>query len=487
MKKVSLFATIIATAVVTGGITAFAVTKSGIHDGGKAYSASTPGPAAHFTSYEPQKYPDLTYAAENAVKGVVRIEVTQEVQSRQRGGGGMSPFDFFFGIPEGYQQQPQQQPREAVTGGGSGVIISPDGYIVTNNHVVKDATKLRVILEDNRFFDAKVIGTDPSSDIALIKIEASNLPMLPFGNSDDLRLGEWVLAIGSPYGLQSTITAGIVSAKARDLGVSGGKNSLESFIQTDAAVNQGNSGGALVNAAGELVGVNTIITSPNGSFIGYSFAVPSTIVKKVATDLKELGTVNRAQLGIMFSAVDNYFLENTGKEKGITEKGGLYVAEVLDGGAASAAGIKEGDIITEFNGVKVNDADRLRMEVAKLRADDKVKVIVKRGGEVKQFDVVLRNSVDNANVSVAAGSLGGKFIDIDKQDAGDLRIAGGVLVTSVDQNGILAKAGIRRGYIITHINGKQIVSADDLGRITEKIASIKGINNEGRSFTYSVK
>ena len=242
---------------------------------------------SHFASLEQaQSYPDLTYAAENAVKAVVNIEAIQEIEVRQQGMMPYNPFFEFFGFPQPQQGGGQPQKREQKSG-GSGVIISTDGYIVTNNHVVDGATKLRVKLNDGRVFDAKVIGKDPTTDVALIKVEAENLPILKFGSSDDLRLGEWVLAIGSPFDLQSTITAGIVSAKARQLDVIPNEFRIESFIQTDAAVNPGNSGGALVNIRGELVGINTVIKSSTGSYIGYSFAVPESIVRKVVNDLRE--------------------------------------------------------------------------------------------------------------------------------------------------------------------------------------------------------
>ena len=264
MKKVTLFATVVAASMLAGGVTAYTIGQVASNDT-RTYTPAAFGEQAgnHFTSYEADKYPDLTYAAENAVKGVVNIEVTKEVKSSRNsrfgGGGGFDPFFEFFGIPQGSFEQPQQPQQQR--GGGSGVIISPDGYIVTNNHVVEDASEVKVTLNDNRTFTAKVIGTDPTTDVALVKIDATDLPNIPFGESDALRLGEWVLAIGSPYGLQSTVTAGIISAKARNLDIIPSQFRIESFIQTDAAVNPGNSGGALVNTRGELVGINTLIKS----------------------------------------------------------------------------------------------------------------------------------------------------------------------------------------------------------------------------------
>ena len=286
----------IAAGAASGGVVAWSILspaeKNGTHVVTPQSGAVSDDPfsqaGTHFTSYQAEQYPDLTYAAENAVKAVVNIEVVQEIEVPERQ---YDPFFEFFGIPQQGRRGPSTQERR---GGGSGVIISADGYIVTNNHVVDEATRLRVKLSDGRTFDAKVIGTDPTTDVALVKIEAEDLPTLPFGSSDSLRLGEWVLAIGSPYNLQSTITAGIVSAKARQLDVIPSEFRIESFIQTDAAVNPGNSGGALVNTRGELVGINTVIKTMTGSYVGYSFAVPETIVRKVVVDLKEYGVVQRA-------------------------------------------------------------------------------------------------------------------------------------------------------------------------------------------------
>ena len=374
MKKVTLFATVVAASMLAGGVTAYTIGQVAGNDT-RTYTPAAFGEQAgnHFTSYEADKYPDLTYAAENAVKGVVNIEVTKEVKSSRNsrfgGGGGFDPFFEFFGIPQGSFEQPQQPQQQR--GGGSGVIISPDGYIVTNNHVVEDASEVKVTLNDNRTFTAKVIGTDPTTDVALVKIDATDLPNIPFGESDALRLGEWVLAIGSPYGLQSTVTAGIISAKARNLDIIPSQFRIESFIQTDAAVNPGNSGGALVNTRGELVGINTVIKSPTGSFAGYSFAVPTSIVKKVVVDLKEYGVVQRAMLGVTFQEINDAFIEQRGKETGINEKGGVYVVEVDPEGAAHAAGIRKGDVIIGIQELSIDNSSKLLEEIAKHRPNDK--------------------------------------------------------------------------------------------------------------------
>ncbi len=433
-------------------------------------------------------YPDLTFAAENAVKAVVNIESIQEVEVRQQ--IPYNPFFDFFGFPQPQQGGGQPQKREQRSG-GSGVIISADGYIVTNNHVVEHATKLRVKLNDGRVFDAKIIGKDPTTDIALIKVEAEALPVLQFGSSDNLRLGEWVLAIGSPFDLQSTITAGIVSAKARQLDVIPNEFRIESFIQTDAAVNPGNSGGALVNARGELVGINTVIKSSTGSYIGYSFAVPESIVRKVVNDLREYGVVQRALLGVSFRYIDQDFIDQMGKDTGIKEFGGAYVASVVEGGSSSEAGLRKGDIILEIDGVKITSGTTLTEQIGKHRPNDKINLLVKRGDNVKQFEVVLRNKAGKAELLTkedvdVVEVLGGRFADIDERAARKLDIRGGVQVQSIKQGGLLAKARVREGFVITHINDKAIRSVSDLGRLTEKIQSIDGVYPNGKSASYVV-
>ena len=490
MKKVFFYLGIVAVAALAGGVTAWTLGRN--MEPRVAYIdrevERTPALGTHFTSYQSDRYPDLTYAAENAVKAVVNIEAVQEVEVQGRSFG-YDPFLEFFGIPQrGYDRggRPQKQERRA---GGSGVIISPDGYIVTNNHVIEDATRLRVKLNDGRVFDAEVIGTDPTTDVALIKVEGKELPTLPFGSSDALRLGEWVLAIGSPYNLQSTITAGIVSAKARQLGVIPSEFSIESFIQTDAAVNPGNSGGALVNTHGELVGINTLIQSQTGSYVGYSFAIPESIVRKVVVDLKEYGVVQRAMLGITFRLVDQSFLDSEGKDLGIDELGGVYVASVLDGGAASEAGIRKGDIILDIDGVKLEQASTLQEQVAKHRPNDKVNLSVKRDGKVKQMEVTLRNKAGKTELLTredvdVVELLGGKFADAGTKLCRELDIRGGVQVVSIKADGILARARVREGFVITHINDRQVLSLSDMQRMTEKVRSIDGIYPNGRAASY---
>ncbi len=501
MKNKGLFvaAAVIASALI-GGVTAYTVTrvsnpsKQEVRTIEKVVESGFENAGSHFTAYSPDQYPDLTYAAENAVKGVVGVIKTEEIpQYSSR--GGFDPFLEFFGIPQREQQdQGETRYREQMSG-GSGVIISPDGYIVTNHHVVVNASKLSVKLPDGKTYDAKLVGTDEDTEIALLKIEATGLPSLPFGSSDALRLGEWVLAIGNPYELHSTVTHGIVSAKSRTLGAiqtSGGMG-IESFIQTDAAVNPGNSGGALVNTKGELVGINTLIKSPTGTFTGYSFAVPETIVRKVVADLKEYGVVQRALIGILYVPIDDRFIRTEGEELGIKETGGIYVEEVAKEGAAEAAGIKKGDIITEMDGVTITDGASVANVISRKRPGDIIKIIAKRDGKVKQFDVTLRNKAGKSELIAkdtfdAVKSLGGEFANInlsDKQKK-ELGIKGGIQVASIERGGILDRAHVQKGYIITHINDTPIYSVNDLYKIADKITFIEGVYPNGRPMSYSL-
>lgn len=491
MKKAFLILGLVAVSAAAGGLTAWTVSV----DRGDSVAyierevERTPALGTQFTSYQAEQYPDLTYAAENAVKAVVNIEAIQQVEMPQR--RGYDPFLEFFGIPQDYGRgdgRPQYREQRA---GGSGVIISEDGYIVTNNHVVDGASKLKVKLNDGRSFDAKLIGKDSATDLALLKVEGKELPTLAFGSSDALRLGEWVLAIGSPFDLQSTITAGIVSAKARQLGAIPNDFRIESFIQTDAAVNPGNSGGALVNTHGELVGINTLIKSQTGSYVGYSFAIPESIVRKVVVDLKEFGVVQRALLGVQFRVVDQDFLDTEGKELGIKDLGGAYVAAVVEGGAASEAGIRKGDVILDIDGVKIVEPSTLQEQIAKRRPNDTVKLSVKRDGKVKQFDVTLRNKagktelVTKEDVDVV-DALGGKFADAGAKLCRELDIKGGVQVVGIKADGILARARVKQGFVITHINDRPVYSLSDMQRMTEKVRSIDGVYPNGRSASYTL-
>ncbi len=404
-----------------------------------------------------QQLPDLTFAAENSVHAVVHI-ATQSV----RGGGWTSGnpfFDEFFGLR---QQQPQIE-----TGFGSGVILSEDGFIVTNNHVIENAENIKVILNNKKEYTAKLIGADPSTDLALLKIDGDNLPYLTYGDSDELKLGEWVLAVGNPFNLNSTVTAGIVSARARPLGINSDDYSIESFIQTDAAVNPGNSGGALVNQQGNLVGINTAIASRTGSFSGYSFAVPVSIVRKVVQDLKEYGMVQRALLGVNIQNIDASLAE----KNGIKNLEGVYVAAVTENGAARDAGIKEGDVIISVAGESVNSSSELQEKVSQFRPGDNIEIIVKRNGDKKLFNVTLRNRHgDTQIVRDNAIVLGASFESVSSEDKQNLRIGNGIKISKLE-SGKLKDAGLSKGFIITHVNKKPIFEVNDLKR---EIGNAKG-------------
>ncbi len=500
MKKTAflLFGAAVVSAV-AGGITAIGVDRylSQHSIGGVVNDVVTssrgerePQAGNHFTAYQAEQYPDLTYAAENAVKAVVNIEAVKEVQMGGRSYGYDSFYDF-FGIPYGGRGgygQPQTREQKS---GGSGVIITQDGYIVTNNHVIENATKLKVKLNDGRAFDAKLVGTDPTTDVALIKVEGEDLPTIPFGDSDALRLGEWVLAIGSPFDLQSTITAGIVSAKARHLGVITEDFPIESFIQTDAVVNPGNSGGALVNTRGELVGINTVIKSSTGTYMGYSFAVPETIVRKVVMDLKEYGVAQRAMLGVSYRAIDEDFVEQLGDELGIKKAGGLYINEVVENSAAAEAGLRKGDIITAIDGVKTDDASVLVEKIAQRRPGDKITISYKRNDSDKKVDVVLKNRVGKSEpitreTTDVAAALGGKFSDVSKQMCQKLEIRGGVQVSGIKRDGLLGRSGVKEGFVITFINDRPVLSVADLQRMDDKISTIDGVYPNGQAVRYVI-
>jgi Do/DeqQ family serine protease len=432
--------------------------------------------AARYINYpadSEQQLPDLTFAAEKSIHTVVHI-ATQSVRTGQWSSG--NPFlDEFFGFQKSEPQISQ--------GFGSGVILSKDGYIVTNNHVIENAQNIKVILNDKREFEARLIGTDPSTDIALLKIAAEDLAFLTYGNSENLKLGEWVLAVGNPFNLTSTVTAGIISARARNLGINQDAASIESFIQTDAAVNPGNSGGALVNQQGNLVGINTAIASRTGSYTGYSFAVPVTIVKKVVEDLKEFGEVQRALLGVNIGDVN---AEIANKLK-LDKVEGVYVGGVSDNSAAKEAGIKEGDVILFVENEKTKTSAELQEKISQYRPGDDVKVVVLRDNEKKQFTVTLRNrhgdtQIVRDNITV----LGAEFEKISEKEKKDLEIGQGIKITNLEK-GKLKDAGLKVGFIITTVNKKAIYEVADLKREIEKARGgilVEGIYSNGEPAYY---
>jgi len=397
---------------------------------------------------------DFTMAAEKSVNAVVHIKTTSEQVNNLN----YDPFaEWFFG-PQKRQQNFIQQ------GSGSGVIISEDGYIVTNNHVVNGADKIEVILNDRRTYSGEIIGTDASTDVALIKIKEKGLPFLSYGNSDQVKVGEWALAVGNPFNLESTVTAGIISAKGRNNILDNNKRPIESFIQTDAAVNPGNSGGALVNTNGELIGINTAIASNNGAYQGYSFAVPVNIVKKVVSDIVEFGTVQRAYLGVSIRDIDSKLAQ----EKNIKQLNGIYVNALTEGGSAQDAGIEEGDVIVRIQDVNVKSVSELQEQISKYRPGDKINTTVLRNNKEVNLAVVLK-SLDNTTrlvkkseiINKSITALGAEFSELDISELAKLRLENGVRITKLS-NGKLAQVGIKEGFIITSIDKKKVSKVDDI-------------------------
>lgn len=435
---------------------------------------------------------DFTLAAENSIHAVVHITSTELSKTRTVR---QAPdiFEYFFGDPSGRERQVQTQPR---VGFGSGVIISKDGYIVTNNHVIENADEISVKLNDNSVYAGRVIGTDPATDLALVKIEGDNFPTIPIGDSDALKVGEWVLAVGNPFNLTSTVTAGIVSAKARTLGVySGG---VESFIQTDAAINRGNSGGALVNAKGELIGINAVLSSPTGAYAGYGFAIPTSIMTKVVGDLKQYGTVQRAILGIKGNSFSDYRQSDEwkkqGKDLGVNE--GVYVAEIVDGGSAAGADIKPDDVIIGIDGKTVKSFADLQEALARHRPGDKVKVKLIRDKKERTVELTLKNEQGTTKIVKPTGMevLGAAFQDLSDDMKKQLKLNSGVQVTGVE-SGKMSEAGIRKGFIIQKANGKTIRNTKDLEEVfnaavkspeTDQVLFLSGIYPSGRRANYAV-
>ncbi len=434
----------------------------------------------HYTSLEasenPVIGPDFKAAAERSIHGVVHI-ITEFTQKS-------SVYDNFFDIYDFFGMRPRYH-KYPIVASGSGVIISDDGYIVTNNHVVQQADKITVTLNDKRTYDAKVIGTDPSTDLALLKINDTGLPYIVYGNSDDVNIGEWVLAVGNPFNLTSTVTAGIVSAKARDINILGNNSSysaIESFIQTDAAVNKGNSGGALVNTRGELVGINAAIASNTGAYTGYSFAIPVNLVRKVVEDLKRYGEVQRALMGVSIRDLDSKLAE----EAGIDNIKGVYIAGVIEEGAADIAGIQPGDVVLNIDNTDVNSPSELLEVLGKKRPGDKVAVGVNRKGKEKSFRVTLKNEQGTTGIvkkkeDVQQAILGAEFKQPDKNLLSKLGIRNGIEVKKTGK-GKLASAGVKEGFIITHIDRTAISSVSDLEKVIESKSGgilIEGIYPSG--------
>ena len=447
---------------------------------------------------------DLTKAAESSLNSVVHIMSVQrsKVKTIQ---GQPDIFDFFFGDGRGREQQVQTPEQR---GFGSGVIISKDGYIATNNHVIDGADEISVKLHDGREMKGRVIGADPTTDLALVKIEGDDFPAIPVGDSDRLKVGEWVLAVGNPFNLGSTVTAGIASAKARGLGANG----VESFIQTDAAINQGNSGGALVNAKGELVGINAMLVSPTGAYSGYGFAIPTSIMTKVVTDLKQYGTVQRAILGVLMMSVgdiaDQLSYPNldsklkdelTELKSKIKVSEGACVSDFAERSSAKEAGIEKGDVIIAVNGAKVKNANALQEQISKYRPGDKVEITVDRNGSNKKFTVELRNAQGSTSVVKSAGDssadvLGAAFKALTDKQKRELGVSYGIEVTGL-LKGKLRDAGIQKGFVIMIVNDQKISTPEQLEKLVDKVLKgnaddryivVKGFYPNGRTKVYAI-
>ena len=484
VRNIFIGAAVVVVSAVVAGATAYAVSGTTV----SAVSDRDCSLITRMASYVPDggaAYTDLTYAAEKSIHAVVHIKSTQNsrVQTIRRA---PDIYDFFFGDGTGREQTIRTQPR---VGFGSGVILSADGYIVTNNHVIADADEIMVTLNDNRTMPARFIGADENTDLALIKVESDDaLEFLPIGDSESLKVGEWVLAVGNPFNLTSTVTAGIVSAKARSLGVYNG--GIESFIQTDAAINQGNSGGALVNVRGELVGVNSVLTSPTGSYAGYGFAIPTTIVTKVVSDLKEYGTVQRAVLGIKGGTVTDEL--NKEKELGVVD--GVYVSEVIPEGAAQAAGIEVGDVIVGLDGKRIKSMAQMQELLAAYLPGDVIKLKLIRNKKEKEIKVELKNIQGNTNVvkNVDLDILGAEFKELSDKDKKQYNVSYGLKVIAVEK-GLFADAGIDKGFVVVKVNGINMRNIEDMHKAvkdanssSEPVLFISGVTASGRKAYFSI-
>ena len=512
MKQNTKFGLLLLGASVIGSATTLFATSALSDGNGLAFSsnnasANTAQQDNNFirtASRMPAVETDFTKAAENTINSVVSIKsfATPKRQQRSRG---FDPFEFFFGPGSGFGSSPRQQQEEKDSeqsmqplGLGSGVIITSDGYIVTNNHVIDGAEKLEVTLNDNSKYNAKIIGTDPSTDLALLKVEAKDLQAITFGDSDALKVGEWVLAVGNPFGLTSTVTAGIVSAKARSVTVDNSRRQngtvdIESFIQTDVAVNSGNSGGALVNTDGLLVGINSMIYSQTGSYAGISFAIPVSIVSKVVNDIREFGSVQKAVLGITYIELD----ADKAQENNITAtKEGIYVASVSERSAAMEAGLKEGDVIVKINNTTVKNSGQMKEEVSRFRPGDKVSISYYRDNKLHNTTATLKNNQGTTTVTKKSDfvSLGCAFKALSQAKKEELGLRSGVEVAGI-KDGRIKDAGVKEGFIILEINNTRVTSVDDVESIynsimnnegNEKVMFLTGIYKTGKRAYYAV-
>lgn len=450
MKRIKSVAIVVMLAGASGMAGAYLFNKNFSTESGTEIKTQ---PVAQPVRYAPTGAAvDFTEAAEHTVHAVVHVKTFYPQQSGYRQNNMWDPFGFF--------SNPYYRNGQKPASTGSGVIISDDGYIVTNNHVVENAERVEITLNDNSKFEAKVIATDPSTDLALVKVEAKKLPYVLFGNSDEVKVGQWVLAVGNPFDLSSTVTAGIISAKGRNINIiENSSQPIESFLQTDAAINPGNSGGALVNTNGELIGINTAIASNTGSYAGYGFAVPVNLVKKVVDDFIEFGAVQRAFIGISIKEVN----AELAKDKGLKETQGVYIDKLTSTSGAKAAGLREGDVITKINGIKINSFPELTEQVGRYRPGDQIKVTYLRENETKEANVTLTNKAGSTNIvkNEISKLLGAEFTEASTEEKNRLGIDNGVKILAL-ASGKLKSAGIKEGFIITSIDNRAIKTIEDV-------------------------
>lgn len=471
-----------------GGLVAVGVTK--LVDDNSAANFSENYLARYASLNEAGSRPDFVEVADLVTPTVVHIittvEPTQQKQSQE-----MNPFDFFGGPGFGFEM-----PNVPRSGSGSGVIISADGYIVTNNHVIDGATKIRVVLNDKREYNAELLGKDPNTDLAVLRIEEKNLPFAVVGNSDDVKVGQWVLAVGNPFNLTSTVTAGIVSAKGRNLNLLRDQRnpesqySIESFIQTDAAVNPGNSGGALVSADGKLVGINTAIASQTGQYAGYAFAVPANLMKKVIGDLTKYGEVQRGFLGVSIQDVNSQLAD----KEGLAEVKGVYVAKVNPNSAAEDAGVKDGDVIIKVDGVSVNSSSELQEQVGKRSPGDKVGLVLLRGNKEVTVEAVLKNKEGKTGLVKSEKvetnkAFDAEFETVNREDRLKMKITNGVRVKKINEKSILKRAGVPVGFVITSIDKRPVATPSEVKTALESAGEsvlLGGINPDGSKGFYGI-
>lgn len=439
------------------------------------YQSQTP---VHQASFALPQQSDFTEAAEKSINAVVHIKT--EISAKT------GSYDSFFGPFQDYFGNPYK--NNTYIAFGSGVIISDDGYIVTNNHVVEGADRITVTFNNKKELEASVVGTDPTTDLALVKVDAQDLIYLTYGNSDAVKIGEWVLAVGNPFNLTSTVTAGIVSAKARNMGILGAQSSIESFIQTDAVVNRGNSGGALVNTQGELIGINAAIASHTGVYEGYSFAIPANLVEKVISDLMQYGELQRAYIGVQIRDIDAEFAE----ELGLEEVNGVYISSVVSGGGADEAGLTKGDVIIFIDNIKIHSLSELMGTIGQHSPGEVVSIDVNRDNDIQSFSVTLKNQ-NGTTALVKAGDsftndlLGASLQAVSQDEMRKLNISNGLKVLDVN-DGILKRGGITRGFVITELNGQKINSnnslTEALQRTRKNIVQLRGMYPNGVRISY---